>query len=83
LERKGFGTLLRNWIMSTIRGGRVCININSENESYFKTYRGLRQVDPLSPLMFNLAADALDHMLLKSKEKGLRGMVAHLIPGGA
>jgi hypothetical protein len=33
--------------------------------------------------MFNLAADALDHMLPKAKEKGLiRGVVPHLIPGG-
>jgi hypothetical protein len=25
LERKGFSTLLRNWIMSTIRGGRFAL----------------------------------------------------------
>jgi hypothetical protein len=83
MERKGFNTQLRNWIMSTIRGGRVCINVNGENGPYFKTYRGLRQGDPLSPLMFNLAADALDHMLTKAREKGhIKGVVPHLIPGG-
>jgi hypothetical protein len=83
MERKGFNTQLRNWIMSTIRGGRVCINVNGENGPYFKTYRGLRQGDPLSPLMFNLAVDALDHMLTKVREKGhIKGVVPHLIPGG-
>jgi hypothetical protein len=83
LERKGFSTLLRNWIMSTIRGGEVCININGKNGLYFKTYRGLRQGDPLSPLIFNLTVDALDHMLSKAKEKRrIRGVVPHLIPGG-
>jgi hypothetical protein len=33
--------------------------------------------------MFNLAVDALDHMLTKVREKGhIKGVVPHLIPGG-
>jgi len=56
--------------MSTIRGGRICVNVNGENGNYFKTHRGLRQGDPLSPLLFNLTTDALDHILTKAKTKG-------------
>jgi hypothetical protein len=41
LKRKGFGQRLTNWIMNTVREGRVCININGENGPYFKTHRGL------------------------------------------
>jgi len=43
-----------SWIMDTLRGGKVCINMNGERSNYFRTYRGLRQGDPLSPLLFNL-----------------------------
>jgi hypothetical protein len=81
--RKGFDKKLRNWIMSSIRGGLVCININGQNGPYFKTHKGLRQGDSLSHLLFNLAVDALDHILTKARDKGLiKGFVQHLIPGG-
>jgi len=45
LIRKGFSPKLTEWIMSTVRGGKVCININGENGQYFRTHRGLRQGD--------------------------------------
>ena len=83
LTKKGFGEKSRHWIMSTIRGGKVCVNINGENGNYFKTHRGLRQGDPLSPLLFNLAADALDHILTKARTKGrIRGVALNLVEGG-
>ena len=42
LEKKGFDQQLRQWIMSIVSGGKVCININGENDSYFTTHRGIR-----------------------------------------
>jgi hypothetical protein len=34
--------------------GRVGINLNGEPENYFRTFKGLRQEDPLSPMFSNL-----------------------------
>jgi hypothetical protein len=71
------------WVMSMVREGRVCINVNGERSAYFKTYRELRQGDLLSPLLFNIVADALGVMLQTAISKGhLSGVLTYLIPGG-
>lgn len=49
MEGKGFPPKWINWVMQTIREGRVCINVNGERSAYFRTFRGLRQEDLLSP----------------------------------
>jgi len=67
---RGFPARWINWVMSTVKDGKVCINVNGERSPYFKTFRGLRQGDPLSPLLFNLVADALGVLLDKAVGKG-------------
>jgi hypothetical protein len=69
--------------METVREGKVCINVNGERSNYFRTFRGLRQGDPFSPLLFNLVADALGVMLQSAIDKGhITGVLTELIPGG-
>jgi hypothetical protein len=64
-------------------GGEVGININGTPGSFFNTHRGLRQGDPLSPLLFNLVSDALATMLEKAKETNqIKGVIPHLVEGG-
>src|ERR1041385_9224272 len=63
LKIKQFPDVWIDWIMSTIRGGNVGIKVNDRIGSFFPTYKGLRQGDALSPLIFDLAADALAILL--------------------
>lgn len=82
--KKGFPSIWIEWIMQVVRNGKVGINLNGKPRNYFRTYKGLRQGDPLSPLLFNLVGDALDAILTKAKEGGhIRGLVPQLINGGS
>jgi hypothetical protein len=56
--------------MNLVKGGSIAIRINDTNSSYFKLGKGLRQGDPLSPLLFNLVVDVFTRMLSKAVNGG-------------
>lgn len=81
--KKGFDNKWNDWIFSIITSGKVNIKLNDCLGPYFNTHRGVRQGDPLSPLLFNLAVDALSVMIRSAQEKGLiKGITPHLWEGG-
>lgn len=83
MRLKGFHEQFIKWVMLSVKTGRVSININGNVGSYFRTYRGLRQRDPISLILFNIAADTLAYILDRAKLNGqLKGVVPHLVTGG-
>jgi hypothetical protein len=83
LLRKGFEPAYVHRIMQLVRGGQTAISINGVVGPYFRNKRGVRQGDPISPLLFDFVADALDAILSKARVAGhIKGVVPHLIPGG-
>jgi hypothetical protein len=71
------------WIMRTVMTGSTAININGEVGPYFRPACGVRQGDPLSPILFNAAVDSLAEILERARISGhITGVVGHLIPGG-
>ena len=83
LRMKGFSAQWCKWIDCIVRGGSVGIKINDDMGSFFQTKKGLRQGDPLSPLLFNIVADMLAILVSRARENGqIEGVVPHLIDGG-
>jgi hypothetical protein len=70
LQSRGFDQTWIGWIEKIVKKGSVGVCLNGDESSFFKTGKGLRQGDPLSPLLFNLVSDVLTKMLLKGENLG-------------
>ena len=68
LQKKGFGSLWRKWILGCLSTVSFSIYINSRPRGKFKGSRGLRQGDPLSPFLFTLVADVFGRLIDKAKQ---------------
>lgn len=49
--------------MSILQTASSRVVVNGKPSEYFRHQRGLRQGDPLSPMLFNLASDILQRMI--------------------
>jgi hypothetical protein len=83
LEKRGFCSVWCDWIRSVLENGTVAIKLNDSIWPYFLSHNGVRQGDPLSPILFNIVADILTRMTLSSERNGLIvGLIDNLIPKG-
>jgi hypothetical protein len=83
LRMKGFSQTWCTWIEKIVSKGCVGVQVNDDIGHFFQTKKGLRQGDPLSPLLFNIVADMLAVLISRAKNNDqFRGLVPHLIDGG-
>jgi hypothetical protein len=83
MVKKGFSHKMNDLIFSIISSGKVNIKLNDKLGAYFNTKRGVRQGDPLSPILFNLTVDSMSALVRNAQESGLiRGLAPHLQENG-
>ena len=83
LRMKGFDEAWRRQVESFTQKGSVGIKVNDDIGHYFQTHKGLRQGDPMSPILFNIVVDMLAILIGRAKEAGqVGGLVPHLVDGG-
>ena len=71
LQHLGFGPRWREWISMLLSTASTRVLINGHPGPPIDHAHGLRQGDPVSPMLFTLVIDVLNSMLLRAVELGL------------
>jgi hypothetical protein len=66
-----FGERWREWIKFCVSTVKFSILVNGVPSGFFQSSQGIRQGDPLSPLLFVVIMEALSRMLNASMLQGL------------
>ncbi|CAL5339713.1 unnamed protein product [Camellia sinensis] len=71
LTNFGFGQKWISWMRECVSTARISVLINGSPTKEFSPQKGLRQGDPLSPLLFNLVVEALNILFQRAMELNL------------
>jgi hypothetical protein len=70
LKQFGFNSTFCHWIELILSSANLSISINGNLHGFFKCNRGVRQGDPLSPLLFCIAEEVLSRGISKLVDEG-------------
>ncbi|KAH1150639.1 hypothetical protein GYH30_044590 [Glycine max] len=71
MTRLGFCQKWISWIENCLKSATVSVLVNGSPTNEFTPQRGLRQGDPLAPLLFNIAAEGLTGLMREALDKNL------------
>lgn len=71
MDTFGFPEKWMNWIKSILSSEKILVLVNGSPTKEFDVKRGLRQGDPLSPLLFNISVEVLHLILQKAEFMGI------------
>ena len=76
LNHMGFSVQWLSWISAIFSSSRVSVLVNGAPTDEFVPSRGLRQGDPLSPLLFNLVGEAFSRLITKASDLNVLSGIA-------
>jgi hypothetical protein len=66
-----------------MEGGHVGIKVNGQVGKNFQTKKGVKEGDPLSPILFNIVVVMLAVLINRAKTEGqIEGVIPHLVDEG-
>ena len=77
LTQMGFGAKWRAWVSILLGNTSSAVFLNGARGKWFRHRRGLRQGDPLSPMLFILAMESLHRLLELTTSNGSLTPIAH------
>jgi hypothetical protein len=72
----GFGAIFLKWISIVLSSASSRVVVNGMPRASFKHVRGLRQGDPISPMLFNCGMEALTALFVKAANEQLLSPLA-------